>query len=239
MLINWRDKFDMLILALDTTTFCGSVALLENQRLIGEVNLDSPVTFSERLLPAVELLLKFSRCSLQDIDGYAVSVGPGSFTGIRIGLSTIKALALASGRPVAPVSTLKALAWKLREAPISLISPVIDAKKGEIYTALYRKEEKELKLKEKILPGAYQPDDFLAQIPQNQKIGFLGSGLVVYGQKIKQIFQEKAIFYQRTNFIAFEIGLLGGDLLQAGKGILAHEVQPLYLRKSQAEEKNR
>lgn len=224
----------MLLLAVDTTTFYGSVALLEDKQLIGEVNLESSVTFSERLLPAVDLLLKFSRHSLQDVDGYAISVGPGSFTGIRIGLSTVKALAMASGKPIAPVSTLKALAWKLRESAVSLISPVIDAKKGEIYAALYRKEQ--AGLKELVVPGAYNPDYFLKQIPRNQKVGFLGNGLLIYGQKIRETFKERCIFYQRTCFIAHEVGLLGANLLRDGKGVSAHEAQPLYLRKSQAEE---
>ena len=104
----------MIILAIDTTTFTGSIALLKDTKLIAEVDIDSSSTYSERLLPAVDFLLKTNHLSIQNMDGFAVSVGPGSFTGIRIGLSTVKSFSYASGKPVAGVSTLKALAEKLR-----------------------------------------------------------------------------------------------------------------------------
>jgi|Deesub1362B_J571_1020462.scaffolds.fasta_scaffold00001_801 tRNA threonylcarbamoyladenosine biosynthesis protein TsaB len=224
----------MLILAVDTTTFWGSVALLEDSRLLGEVNLESPTTFSERLLPSVELLLKFSHRSLKEIDGYAVAVGPGSFTGIRIGLSTIKALAYSSGKLIAPVSTLEGLAWKLRDSGYSLVAPVIDAKKGEVYAALYEFQAEELN--EIISPGAYRPDFFFSRLPKRKTVAFIGNGINIYQQKIQEFLGTKACFPARSFFIAYEVGQLGFNLLQAGKGLTPHGVQPLYLRKSQAEE---
>ena len=114
----------MIILAIDTTTLTGSIALLKDTKLIAEVDIDSSSTYSERLLPAVDFLLKTNQLSIQDMDGFAVSVGPGSFTGIRIGLSTVKSFSYASGKPVAGVSTLKALAEKLRRSQAHLLCPI-------------------------------------------------------------------------------------------------------------------
>jgi tRNA threonylcarbamoyl adenosine modification protein YeaZ len=87
----------MRILGLDTTTGSGSVALLENTRLLAEINAESALTHSARLLRAVDFLLKKNGLEIKDVDGFAVAAGPGSFTGIRIGLSTVKAFAFASG----------------------------------------------------------------------------------------------------------------------------------------------
>lgn len=103
----------MRILAVDTTTPCGSIAILEDARLVAEINVASATTHSARLLSSIRFLLDANDLDIHDIEGFAVSPGPGSFTGIRIGLSTVKSFAFASGRSVAPVSSLQALAWKL------------------------------------------------------------------------------------------------------------------------------
>jgi tRNA threonylcarbamoyladenosine biosynthesis protein TsaB len=226
----------MIILAVDTTTFAGSVALLEKAKLLAEVNIDSPTTYSERLLPAVDFILKTNGMNIKDMDGFALAAGPGSFTGIRIGLSTVKSFSYASGKPVAAVSTLKALAWKLRHPQNHLICSLLDAKKGEIYAALF--ESKAGKLKEIVPQGAYSPDRFFTLLPSNRIIFFTGNGIDAYRDKIFQYFKDKARFSHRSPFIAFEIGLLGSELLRKKKGVSAQELRPIYFRKSQAEEKD-
>jgi tRNA threonylcarbamoyladenosine biosynthesis protein TsaB len=224
----------MIILAVDTTAFTGSVALLEKTRLIAELNIDSSSTYSERLLPAVDFLLKANQLKIQDMQGFAVSVGPGSFTGIRIGLSTVKSFSYASGKPVAGVSTLKALAEKLRQTQARLLCPLLDAKKGEVYAALF--ESKGNKLSEMVPQGAYSPDRFFSLLPSHRVISFIGSGAQVYKKKIFQYFKDKARLSQRSPFIAYEIGLLGYEMLRKKKGVSAEKLEPLYFRKSQAEE---
>jgi tRNA threonylcarbamoyladenosine biosynthesis protein TsaB len=226
----------MIILAVDTTTFAGSVALLEKTRLLAEINIDSPSTYSERLLPAVDFILKTNGMNIKDMDGFALAAGPGSFTGIRIGLSTVKSFSYASGKPVAAVSTLKALAWKLRHPQSHLLCPLLDAKKGEIYAALF--ESRGGKLKEIVPQGAYSPDRFFTLLPSNRIIFFTGNGIDAYKDKIFQYFKDKARFSHRSPFIAFEIGLLGYELLRKKKGVKAQELKPIYFRKSQAEEKD-
>ena len=224
----------MLILAVDTTTPCGSVALLEDVKLRREVNSESTLTHSERLLPTVDFILKSEGLDVSDLDAFAVAVGPGSFTGIRIGLSLIKSFAFSSGKPVAPVSALKALALKLSHPHSRLLCPMLDARKGEIYAALF--ESRQDKLQELVSQGVYSPDQFLALLPGHRIISFIGSGAEVFHGKIFDYLKDKSRFSQRSCFIAYEIGRLGFQILNEGKGVPSQDVQPLYFRKSQAEE---
>jgi tRNA threonylcarbamoyladenosine biosynthesis protein TsaB len=225
----------MLILALDTTTVSGSVALLENARLLAEINAESPTTHSSRLLRSIDDLLKRNSLEIQDIEGFAVAAGPGSFTGIRIGLSTIKAFAFASRKPVAPVSSLAALAMKLQETQGRLFCPLIDAKKGEVFAALF--EQRGRNLKPLIKEGAYGPDALLARLPAHRIIHFIGSGVETYAEKIRAYLGDKARLSSRSPFIGFEVGLIGREILKKGRGVSAEALEPLYYRKSQAEEK--
>ena len=227
---------DALILGVDTTTPAGGVALLKGRSLVAEINHDFPATFSERLLPAIQFLVESNGLKIQDVDGFAVAVGPGSFTGIRIGLSTIKSFAFSSGRPVAPVSTLTALAKKLRHPQNRLICPILDAKKNEVYAALF--ESKKGDLQELIPQGAYSPDALFSRLPAQRVIHFIGSGAGVYRPVLFQYLKDKARFSRRTPFISHEVGLIGYEMLRKGKGKNIHEIEPLYLRKSQAEERH-
>lgn len=226
----------MLILACDTTTSAGSVALLRKTQLLSEVGIDASSTHSERLLPAVQCILNTQGMSLQEMDAYALAVGPGSFTGIRIGMSMIKSFAYASGKPIAPVSTLEALATKLRYPQGRLLCPLLDAKKMEIYSALF--ESGGGKITEVIPQGAYSPDHFFSLLPSRRIISFIGNGVSVYREKILQYFGDRARLSFRSPFIAYEVGLIGYELLKKKKGKNFQEIEPLYLRKSQAEEEN-
>jgi len=227
---------DGIVLAIDTTTPAGGVALLRGTKLLTEINQDSPTTFSERLLPSIHFVLRANELKIQDVEGFAVAAGPGSFTGIRIGLSTIKSFAYASGKPVAAVSALTALAHKLRHPPNRLICPLLDAKKNEIYAALF--ESGENILQEVIPQGAYSPDAFFSRLPAHRIINFIGSGADIHRILLFQYFKDKARLSERTPFIAFEVGLIGYEILRQKMGVDIHHVKPLYLRKSQAEEKN-
>ncbi len=224
----------MLILSVDTTTPHGSVALLENSNLLAEVSCVSSLTHSERLLPAVDLILLQRGLTIKDVEAFAVAAGPGSFTGIRIGLSTIKSFALASGNPIAPVSTLKALALKIKLPHNRLLCPLLDARKGEVYAALF--EVKKGQLIEVVPQGVYSPDQFFTRLPSHRIVSFIGNGVDVWKEKIFEYFKDKARFSSRSLFIAHEVGLLGYCILRKGKGSDLREVKPLYFRRSQAEE---
>lgn len=227
---------DSFLLGVDTTTPTGSAALLRGSKLLAEINQDSPTTFSERLLPAIQFLLKSNDLALQDVKGYAVAVGPGSFTGIRIGMSTIKSFSFSSGMPIAPVSTLEALARKIQPREDRLICPILDAKKNEVYAALF--QAKAEGLSEIIPQGAYSPDALFSRLPGRRVIHFIGSGVDVHRSALFRYFKDKARFPKRTPYIAYEVGLIGYEILRRGAGKDMHGIEPLYLRRSQAEEKH-
>jgi tRNA threonylcarbamoyladenosine biosynthesis protein TsaB len=227
----------MLILAVDTTTPNGSVALLEDDALLGEANVESAATHSARLLRSVDFLLTALGRDVKDIDAFAVAAGPGSFTGIRIGVGVVKSLAFASGKPVAAVSTLLALAVKLAAAGPPLVCPLLDAKKEEIYAALF--ETRKAGLAELIPQGTYTPDAFFARLPARRVIAFAGSGLAAYCARLPPYVRDKARFPRRSAFIAAEIGRIGCGMIREGKGVDAASLEPFYLRRSLAEEKCR
>jgi len=226
----------MIILAADTTSSYGSVALLKKKQLLAEVNTDSGLTHSESLLPGVERVLRSQNLTIQDVEIYALAVGPGSFTGIRIGMSTFKSFANASGKPIAPVSTLEALALKLISHQNRLLCPVMDAKKNEIYAAMY--ETKDGNPNEVIPQGLYSPAQFFSLLPSQRIIHFIGSGVEVYKDMIFDYFRDKARISSRSLFIANEVGRIGYGLFREKKVLHHLDVKPLYFRRSQAEEKD-
>lgn len=228
----------MLILAVDTTSPSGSAALLSGTKVLAEAGVDTPLDHSARLLGSVDFLLKTCRVDITEVEGFAVAVGPGSFTGIRVGLSTVKALAFASNRPVAAVSSLAALALKLIQPGARLLCPVTDAKKGEVYAALFEWRGSGDRMKEVIAPGAYKPDEFLAQLPGHRLMAFIGTGAALYKEKILTYVKDQARFSTRSLFIAAEVGLLGQEALARGQGLAAQDLRPLYYRRSQAEDKD-
>jgi len=227
----------MLILAVDTTTPSGSVALLEGENLLGEANVESAATHSARLLRSVDYLLGAFGRDIREVEAFSVAVGPGSFTGIRIGVGAVKSLAFASAKPVAPVSTLLALASKLSAEGARLVCPLLDAKKEEVYAALF--EARKAGLRELIPQGAYGPDAFFARLPARRVIAFAGSGLAVYREKLLPYVRDKARFPCRSSFLAAEVGRIGHGMIREGKGIDAAALEPLYFRRSQAEERCR
>lgn len=228
----------MLTLAVDTTTPSGSAALLDDGRVLAEAGVEVRVDHSARLLAAIDYLLAACRLDIKQVEGFSLAAGPGSFTGIRVGLSTVKAFAFASNKPVAAVSSLAALALKLPQPRVRLLCPMMDAKKGEVYAALYEGDGPGERMKEIIPQGAYKPDEFLSQLPGNRVMAFIGMGARLYREKILTYVKDKARFSTRSLFIAAEVGLIGYETLSLGKGLSAGALRPLYFRKSQAEDKD-
>jgi tRNA threonylcarbamoyladenosine biosynthesis protein TsaB len=124
----------MIILAIDTTHEFGSIALRKDETIIGEAHLHSPDGFAHVVFGELENLLRRANLAIRDIDCFAAASGPGSFTGVRVGLTAIKGLAEATNKPVAPVSNLRALA-SFGTEPYRAI--ILDARRGEVYTAIY------------------------------------------------------------------------------------------------------
>lgn len=140
----------MKILSIDSSALVASVALCENEKVLAEYTLNNGNTHSETLLPMVESILGFFSMSAKDIDLFAVSAGPGSFTGVRIGAATVKGLAFASNKPCAEVSTLEAIAQNLVFHK-GLVCPVMNARRSQVYTALFRSDGASL---ERLMPDS-------------------------------------------------------------------------------------
>ncbi len=223
----------MRILAVDTTTPDGSIAVVEDGRVLGELAVRSSSTHSARLLSSIDFLLGALSLDVRALDGFAVAPGPGSFTGIRIGLSTVKALAFASGKPVAAVSSLAALASRLAAEGWTRIAPMIDAKKGEVYAALIESGQPG---KAVVPEGAYDPSEFLRRVGARRRVLFGGGGAELYRSLIEARLAGRAVFSPQPPFTAAEVGILGTGILRAGKGTTAEALEPLYYRSSQAEE---
>ena len=129
----------MIILALDSTAQTGAVALCRDEKLIASFTLNTGNTHSETLLPSVEVVLKLGDMTVDDVDLFAISKGPGSFTGVRIGAATVKGMAFGKDKPCIGVSTLEALAYNLRGFS-GIACPVMNARRSQVYNALFRVE---------------------------------------------------------------------------------------------------
>jgi tRNA threonylcarbamoyladenosine biosynthesis protein TsaB len=223
----------MKVLGIDTSTPCGSVGLIDNGEVISDYLLNISATHSERLLGAIEFVLKEARCNVENLDGWAISLGPGSFTGLRIGVSTLKGLAFATGKPVAGVSTLDVLASQITTSP-HLICPILDARKQEVYTAFYR-YEKGNTLKRLSPHQAIRPEDLIKKI--NEPTIFLGEGVKTYRNFLLNslsslvIFPSSPLHFPHGSMVA----KLGSELLQKGEYLDLAAFTPVYIRPSEAE----
>lgn len=213
----------MRVLALDTTTPRGSVAVAEGPKLLGEVRLDRDEPQSVRLLPAVQFLLDGLALRPGDLDGFAVTTGPGSFTGLRVGLSTIQGLALGAARPCLGVSSLDVLAARLQGLAPHL-AVMVDAFRGEVYAALYDAQARLVGERRATAPG-----DFLATVPAGS--AFLGDGALRYRQEVASACPG-ATFPERSLFLAGTLARLAAPRLAAGEGSGPESLRPLYLRKA-------
>ncbi|CBE68613.1 MAG: tRNA (adenosine(37)-N6)-threonylcarbamoyltransferase complex dimerization subunit type 1 TsaB [Candidatus Methylomirabilis oxygeniifera] len=222
----------MLVMGIDTSTLRGGVALVSGQGVVCDYTLNVKATYSERLLPLIDRALQDAGITLPQVEGLAVAVGPGSFTGLRIGLSTAKGLAIAGGQPLVGVSTLEAMAWTLPFCAYQ-ICPTLDARKGELYCALFRCEEDRLiRLTD---DTAVAPERLFSQI--QEPTVFLGDGLVSYEGLVQSQLKELALFPPLAGCggRAAAVAELGRRrLLQGHREDLAH-LAPKYLRPSEAE----
>jgi len=222
----------MKILSIETSTRVGSVAIIEDEHLIAEYILNVVSTHSERLLPSIDQILKDSQLTVRDIEGFAVSLGPGSFTGLRIGISTVKGLAFAAGKEVAGIPTLDVLAHNLMFTRL-LVCPLLDARKGEVYTALYQGDGSG-KL-EKLTPDlAIKPEELLTRI--KEPVIFLGDGVEAYRDTLRSgqdncLFVPAYLNQPRASVLA----KLGLEKFKRGEILKDDEILPLYCRAPEAE----
>jgi tRNA threonylcarbamoyladenosine biosynthesis protein TsaB len=219
----------MRVLAVETSTLAGGVALIDGERLVAEYLLDVRVTHSERLLSAIDRVLGDAGWTARELQGLAVAVGPGSFTGLRVGISAVKGLALALGIPVAAVPTLDAMAATLPWASLP-VCPVLHARRDEVYAALYRWDG----------DGVRRESDYLAMTPDAlaERLGeptlLIGDG----ADAIRSPHARRVPPPPRAPSPAC-VAVLGRARLALGETVSAASLVPLYLRPSEAELRRR
>jgi len=219
----------MRVLAVETSSLAGGVALLDGERLVAEYQLDVSVTHSERLMSAVDRVLADARWTPRDLAGLAVAVGPGSFTGLRIAVSTVKGLALALDLPIAAVPTLDAMAAALPWAALP-VCPVLDARKGEVYASLYRWDGEAMRREWDYL--ALAPAALAARLDEPVLVVGDGAG------GVRSPFARAVPPPRRLPSPAC-VGALGLARLRRGETVTAAALAPLYLRPSEAELRRR
>lgn len=224
----------MNILGIESSSLVASVALLKDDILIAEYTVNFKKTHSQTLLPMLDEIVTMTGISLNDMDAIAVSAGPGSFTGLRIGSATGKGLGLALKKPLISVPTIDAMAYQLYGCA-SLVCPIMDARREQVYTGIYDNREEFKVIKESC---AMDIKDLIAQLNAGgEHVIFLGDGIPTYKELIKELmkvpfeFAPPHLSRQRAGAVA----ALGMRLFEAGKTVTAAEHAPEYLRKPQAE----
>lgn len=225
----------MRILALDSSGLVASVAIMEEEQTIAEYTVNYKKTHSQTLLPMLDEIVKMTEMDLNTIDAIAIAGGPGSFTGLRIGSATAKGLGLALGKPLIHVPTLEGLACNLYGYS-SLICPIMDARRNQVYTGVYRLSEGEFQVvKEQAAIDVAVLAEQLNAL--GEAVTFLGDGVPVYREQLEEKLTVPFTFApaNMNRQRAASVGLRGFQYYREGRIETAAEHQPDYLRVSQAE----
>jgi len=242
----------MIILAVDSSSKVATVALMSDEKLLGEITLNDKKQHSVILMTIIEELLKNNNLSVNDIDGYVVSKGPGSFTGLRIGMATIKGMSFGSNKPYVSVSSLDALALSVSNFD-GIICPIMDALRNSVYTSLYKgqcnfisscDESKDLNIKselpitlEKLSDYSALDLDELIEIikAKKEKVIFIGDGVDKYKDYLIENCPNCTFPPNHLNLVrASSLGELGSILIKNGTFDDPNSA-PFYLKKPQAE----
>jgi tRNA threonylcarbamoyladenosine biosynthesis protein TsaB len=222
----------MRLLALDTATEHCGIGLAVDGRIRVELGLAHGQTHARHLMAGVKAVLELAGTRLQEVDAFAVTCGPGSFTGLRIGISTAKGMALALGKPIAGVSSLAVLAHQVDSAQ-GLICPMIDARRREVYWSLYRKTTTGIE--------PIEPEQVGPAVRAAEKIDgscmFVGNGALAYRDILENHLSHPAHWETASNSalrIAW-VARLAWQRLEQGESDDVRGLSPVYLRKSDAE----
>ncbi len=224
----------MKILGIETSMYAGSIAVSEDEKILGEYYFNTGPSHSEKLLPSIDWLLKELSIDKTELEGIAVSLGPGSFTSLRIGLAAAKGLSYALGIPIAGVCTLELMANNLPLAPFT-ICPLIDARRGEVFTAFFESQEgRVVRISEDMVLSA----ENLAGKIKDRTI-LIGEGALLYSDFLEDIMGAdgyavlcpEPLSYPRAGVLSS----MGYLIIRDGGGDDPHTLSPHYMRKSEAE----
>ncbi|WP_077612232.1 tRNA (adenosine(37)-N6)-threonylcarbamoyltransferase complex dimerization subunit type 1 TsaB [Clostridium sp. Marseille-P2415] len=224
----------MRILGIESSSLVASVAVVADGVVTAEYTVNFKKTHSQTLLPMLDEIVKMVGLDLETIDAIAISGGPGSFTGLRIGSATGKGLGLALKKPLISVSTVDAMAYNLFGCAFT-VCPIMDARRNQVYTGIYDNRNGFFTVKE---PCAMDIGDLIEELnTAGQKVIFLGDGVPVYKSRIEEKiavpFEFAPAHLNRQRAAA--VAALGCRYYEDGRTISAAEHAPDYLRKPQAE----
>lgn len=218
----------MRILAVDTSAVCAAVAVTDNEKILSESQTNTGLTHSRTLMPMIDSTLKNAEISLDSIDYFACSTGPGSFTGIRIGVAAIKGLCDGLKKKCIPVSTLEALAYNLLGRSCTAVS-VMDARCNQVYCAIFKVEGNTVaRLTE---DEAIKIDELRERLPQYENVVFVGDGAKICHDALGCRIAPPALIYQKGSSVA----LCAERSFTEEKLVSGNELMPFYLRLPQAE----
>lgn len=227
----------MKILAIDTATSVASAAVVDDEKLLAEIIINDGKKHSEKLLPAIDHLLGDAGLDIDDIDAFCAVKGPGSFTGLRIGIATVKGFAQANHKPVVGISTLEALAANLLHTD-AYLCPMLDARRRQVFTGVYYPKNDELK---NIIPDTMMSVDALTaqleSLSSDMPIYLLGEAARLYGDElaVKLPNLKNAAPFLALNR-ASSAAALALKKLKNGEGADFKVLEPFYIRPSYAEE---
>ena len=225
----------MRILAIDSSSMVATVAITTDGILNAEYTINHKKNHSQTLLPMIAEIVKMIEIDMDSIDAVAITGGPGSYTGLRIGSATAKGIGLALNKPIINVPTMDALAYNLYSSQY-VICPIMDARRGQVYTGIYKFEETEMKT---IKPQCIMMiDELIKELDTiKESVMFLGDGVDVHKQLIDDIMDTKHYYAPASmnRHKASTLGTIAEIYYKNGKTETAKEHKPEYLRLSQAE----
>lgn len=223
----------MIVLSMDSSSLVTTVALLKDEHLLGEFTLNFKREHSVILMEKIEMLLKDCNIDISEVDGFVVSKGPGSFTGLRIGMATVKGLSMGSNKPYLSISSLDALAYSLVNFD-GIICPIMDALRDSVFTCMYKSSNGELS---KIIDYSALSLDELVEVLQqkNEPVIFTGDGVYKYKEYLLEKLPNAKFAPNHLSVVrASALGELGMELLRKGQYDDMNS-SPLYLKNPQAE----
>ncbi len=229
----------MKIIGIDSSGITASVAIIDEDTLIAEYSVTYKKTHSQTLVPMLDEITKMTELDLASVDAIAISKGPGSFTGLRIGSSTAKGLGLALNIPIVEIPTTDALAYNFFGTD-KLVCPLMDARREQVYTGLYEftKNGSDEELNTILKASALGIEEIIEKVNDlGRPVIFLGDGLKVFKDKLETLVKVPFTYApaNRAMQSAASVATLGLKLFKAGKSVDAREHVPDYLRLSQAE----
>ena len=225
----------MIILSIDSSTPVAGIAVSDGMQLLGEITLNTKNTHSEKLMPLVKHLLDELALSVNDLDAIAVTQGPGSFTGLRIGMATAKGLAQGAGKKLIAVPTLDCLAQNLLHYP-GIICPIMNAQKKQVYTAIYRSGRDKLERLSDY--QAIAVEQLAAQLKElKEDIWFVGDGVAAFADMFQELLGDACRFADGHNILprAGALAMLAAERASEEQFDDLYQAELIYIRKSEAE----